>query len=106
MRHGEGKFLPADEAVQHALVQDKQVVVQYAAPSGEPTMDYPLNPNGSVDAVAGVCDPTGRVFGLMPHPEGHIFPTQHPRWTREPLPTKAPGLQVFRNAVEVANEQV
>jgi phosphoribosylformylglycinamidine synthase I len=104
VRHGEGKFVPANDSVRKALVDNGQIVVQYAAPTGEPTMDYPLNPNGSLDAVAGVCDPTGRIFGLMPHPEGHIFPTQHPRWTRQPLPAEAPGVAVFRNAVEFARQ--
>jgi len=69
-------------------------------------MEYPANPNGSVDAVAGVCDPSGRIFGIMPHPECHIFPTQHPRWTREPLPDEAPGVAIFRNAVEFADKQL
>ncbi len=102
VRHGEGKFVPANKDVQAALIAKQQVVVQYATETGTPTTDYPLNPNGSVDAIAGVCDPTGRIFGLMPHPEGHIFPTQHPRWTRAPLPDEAPGLAIFRNAVDFA----
>jgi phosphoribosylformylglycinamidine synthase I len=106
VRHGEGKFLPGDEGVRRALARNEQIVVQYATPAGEPTMDYPLNPNGSVDAIAGVCDPTGRIFGLMPHPEGHIFPTQHPRWTREALPTEGPGLGVFRSGVEHARKSL
>jgi len=102
VRHGEGKFVPANKDVQAALAANQQIVVQYATETGAPTMDYPLNPNGSVDAIAGVCDPTGRIFGLMPHPEGHIFSTQHPRWTRQPLPDEAPGVAIFRNAVEFA----
>ncbi|MBN1919567.1 MAG: phosphoribosylformylglycinamidine synthase subunit PurQ [Verrucomicrobia bacterium] len=102
VRHGEGKFVPADEGVRKALAAGNQIVVQYATESGEPTNDYPLNPNGSADAIAGVCDPTGRIFGLMPHPECHIFPTQHPRWTRGLLPAEGPGVQIFRNAVEHA----
>ena len=106
IRHGEGKFLPADETIRKALVQNEQIVVQYAAPDGKPTMDYPLNPNGSVDAVAGVCDPTGRLFGLMPHPEGLLFATQHPRWTREPVPEETLGLAVFRNGVAFAEGQL
>ncbi len=64
------------------------------------TVPYPFNPNGSESNVAGVCDPTGRVFGLMPHPERFIEPTQHPRWTREGLLPEGGGLQIFRNAVE------
>ena len=61
---------------------------------------YPDNPNGSVADVAGVCDTTGRVLGLMPHPERHIDPTQHPRWTRGEAGHVGDGLRVFTNAVE------
>jgi phosphoribosylformylglycinamidine synthase subunit PurQ / glutaminase len=64
-------------------------------------MEYPANPNGSAGAVAGVCDPTGRIFGLMPHPERHIDPLQHPRWTRRrgALPADGDGLRIFQGAV-------
>jgi len=61
---------------------------------------YPDNPNGSVADVAGICDTTGRVLGLMPHPERHIDPTHHPRWTRGEAGRVGDGLQVFVNAVE------
>jgi phosphoribosylformylglycinamidine synthase len=65
---------------------------------GEPTIEFPYNPNGSFRGIAGICDETGRVFGLMPHPERFIFTTQYPRWTKE---RKEPqGLQIFKNAVE------
>ena len=59
---------------------------------------YPDNPNGSIDAVAGLCDETGRIFGLMPHPEAFVHYTQHPRWTREALEVEGDGLRLFRNA--------
>jgi phosphoribosylformylglycinamidine synthase len=59
---------------------------------------YPANPNGAQLNVAGLCDESGRVFGLMPHPERHVDPTQHPRWTREPQ-DRGDGLAVFENAV-------
>ncbi len=68
-------------------------------PDGTPAVTYPDNPNGSVADVAGVCDATGRVLGLMPHPERHIDPTHHPRWTRGEAAEEGDGLQVFRNAV-------
>ena len=68
--------------------------------SGTPLVPYPDNPNGSVADVAGVCDTTGRVLGLMPHPERHIDPTQHPRWTRGEAGQVGDGLQVFLNAVK------
>ena len=61
---------------------------------------FPDNPNGSVANTAGACDPTGRILGLMPHPERHIDPTHHPRWTRKAPKEVGDGLAVFRNAVE------
>jgi phosphoribosylformylglycinamidine synthase len=79
--------------------QEGLVSVRYAEPDGEPTMHYPANPNGSVGAIAGLCDPTGRIFGLMPHPEAFVHRTQHPRWTREELAEEGAGLALFRNAV-------
>ena len=63
-------------------------------------MAYPLNPNGSTDAIAGLCDTTGRIFGLMPHPEAYTHPANHPQWTRmASLPEKAEGMILFDNAV-------
>jgi phosphoribosylformylglycinamidine synthase len=89
--HGEGKFVPADDAVRTALWDNDQVAMVYA---GE-------NPNGSVDDIAGVCDASGLVLGLMPHPERHVDPLQHFAWTsRRPLPAEGDGLQIFRNAVK------
>ncbi|HEV3344675.1 MAG TPA: phosphoribosylformylglycinamidine synthase I [Pirellulales bacterium] len=99
--HAEGKFVPRDAATFRALESAGQLVLRYSAVSGEKSSDvaYPANPNGSVGGVAGVCDSTGRVCGLMPHPERHIDPTQHPRWTRQALAHEGDGLRVFRNAV-------
>ena len=97
--HAEGKFVPRDAAVLTALESAGQLVLRYVGANGNGSASYPDNPNGSVGAVACVCDPTGRVCGLMPHPERHIDPTQHPRWTRGPLPPEGDGLAVFRNAV-------
>jgi phosphoribosylformylglycinamidine synthase len=74
-------------------------VVRYTDQEGRVTQEYPWNPNGSTDAIAGVCDSTGRVFGLMPHPEAFLHRTNHPRWTREDLPDEGQGLAIFRNAV-------
>jgi phosphoribosylformylglycinamidine synthase len=69
-------------------------------------MTYPLNPNGSVEGVAGICDETGRVFGLMPHPEANVHRTHHPRWTREDLPEEGAGVAIFRNAVQYIRANV
>ena len=63
-------------------------------------MEYPLNPNGALSAIAGISDETGRLFGMMPHPEAYLYRTNHPRWTREDLPEEGMGLAIFRNAVE------
>jgi len=101
VRHGEGKFIPQDEQTLEALQKANLVALQYSDPTWQdPTMEYPLNPNGSVAAVAGICDPTGRLFGLMPHPEAYLYPVNHPRWTSEEIPNEGMGLAIFRNAVE------
>jgi phosphoribosylformylglycinamidine synthase I len=105
--HGEGKFVPADENVRKALWDNEQVALVYAKPDGTQADGPPDNPNGSVDAIAGVCDASGLVFGLMPHPERHVDPTQHYAWTRKkPLPPEGAGLQIFRNAVKHVTEAV
>jgi phosphoribosylformylglycinamidine synthase len=106
--HGEGKFVPADESVRRALWQNGQVALVYAKPDGSPAGGLaPHNPNGSVDDIAGVCDATGLVFGLMPHPERYVSPFQHFSWTRQlPPPTVGQGLAIFRNAVEHARQGV
>ena len=96
--HGEGRFLCRAPWVLEGLAQAGQVVLRYRAAAGEPG-GYPVNPNGSEGDVAGVCDPSGRVLGLMPHPERHVLPTQHPRWTRLGLAAEGDGLQLFRNAI-------
>lgn len=100
--HGEGKFLTAQAETTRALDDAGQIVLQYAGPDDRPTMDYPANPNGSVLAAAGVCDSTGRIFGLMPHPERFALAIHHPRWTRQtngPSATEGHGLRLFKSAV-------
>jgi phosphoribosylformylglycinamidine synthase len=96
--HAEGNFTTRDPNVLRDLEHSRLIVLRYVGPSGEPG-SYPLNPNGSEDGVAGVCDETGRVLGLMPHPERHVLPTQHPFWTRLGLAEEGDGLRLFRNAV-------
>ena len=101
--HAEGKFVARDAEVLGRLEADDQLVLRYLSqrPGGNgQRVTYPDNPNGSVAEVAGICDSTGRVLGLMPHPERHIDPTQHPRWTRGEAGQLGDGLQVFQNAVE------
>lgn len=111
--HGEGKFF-ADPATLEGLEEEGCVTLRYANESGEPAKGlFPWNPNGSLNDIAGVCDPTGRVFGLMPHPERHMHFTQHPQWTRLaaacrrqdlPLPEEGNGMSIFRNAVTYFTE--
>jgi phosphoribosylformylglycinamidine synthase subunit PurQ / glutaminase len=100
MAHGEGNFICRKEWILKGLQQAGQVALRYVSSEGKQANGFPANPNGSQDNVAGICDFTGRVLGLMPHPERHILPTQHPRWTREGLKAEGDGLQLFRNAVE------
>lgn len=103
--HAEGKFVVRDLAALKRLEQSRLVALRYAPLDGresspDAVLPYPENPNGSVANVAGVCDPTGRVCGLMPHPERYVDTTQHPRWTRmETPPEEGAGLAVFHNAV-------
>lgn len=101
MAHGEGKFIPATPAVRRALWDRRQVALTYCRPDGSSAGgEDPFNPNGSVDDIAGICDATGLVLGLMPHPERHVHPTQHPAWTSQPaLPLAGAGLKMFQNAV-------
>ncbi len=96
--HGEGRFVCREQWLLSGLQQSGQVVLRYVHPQDE-AVAYPFNPNGSQDEVAGLCDASGRVLGLMPHPERHVLPTQHPRWTREGLAEEGDGLSLFRNAV-------
>ena len=101
--HAEGKFVPRDGQAFGQLADAGQLVLRYTLETQEgeapDVIPYPANPNGSVAAVAGVCDPTGRIFGLMPHPERHLDPTHHPRWTRGEAGEVGDGLPLFLNAV-------
>jgi phosphoribosylformylglycinamidine synthase len=97
--HGEGNFICRAPWMLKGLEESGQVVLRYCDAAGKPG-PFPVNPNGSQGDVAGLCDATGRVLGLMPHPERHVLPTQHPRWTRTGLAAEGDGLRLFRNAVE------
>ncbi len=109
VRHGEGKFYAPQDVID-TLVERNQVVIQYATSDFTPAKGrFPENPNGSLGDIAGICDSTGRIFGLMPHPEAYNHWTNHPDWTRvkqngkreDPFgDPQAPGLKIFRNAVE------
>ena len=101
--HGEGKFITKDKSALERLTRNGQVVFQYCDGKGK-LADYPCNPNGSVDNIAGICDETGRILGLMPHPERHLGVSQHPRWAK--LKSRGDGLAIFRNSVEYARRNL
>jgi phosphoribosylformylglycinamidine synthase len=94
--HGEGNFYIDESRLNE--IQD-QVFLQYTNESGEITMDYPQNPNGSMQAIAGITDSTGRIVGMMPHPERFIYRHQHPNWRREDL-GKPDGLVFFEDLLK------
>lgn len=108
--HAEGRFAVKSESILNDWATAGQIALCYRTRQGEPTanprdwmsaqVDYPANPNGSVANIAGLGDPTGRVLGLMPHPERFIHATQHPNWTRLKLSGTGAGLKLFQNAVE------
>lgn len=97
--HGEGRFLTRDEAALAQLREHNQIALRYATDD---------NPNGSFEDIAGICDPSGLVFGLMPHPERYLHPTNHPQWTRliENREETTPGLRFFQNAVDFVNKRM
>jgi phosphoribosylformylglycinamidine synthase len=110
VRHGEGRFF-TDSSTLTEIWRNNQVAIQYALPNGEAAQGrFPFNPNGALDDIAGICDPTGRVFGLMPHPEAYNHWTNHPDWTRRKEIAKrhnahfkeepTVGIRFFQNAVD------
>ena len=100
VRHGEGRFVTASPGLLTELSARGLVALRYAAASGgEPS--YPEDPNGSDGHVAGICDPSGRVFGLMPHPEAFLHPYNHPEWTARSI-AEGEGLRIFANGVRAA----
>ena len=105
VRHGEGKFFTSDPGLIPHLFRKGQVVARYADSRYlAPALEYPFNPNGSLEGIAGICDESGLIFGLMPHPEAYLFPYNHPSWTRDAalgknLPHEGQGAAIFRNAV-------
>ena len=113
--HAEGRFVARDLDVVEELVRNGQVAFTYAdptaplrAPDADAGLPYPLNPNGSVADIAGICDPTGRIVGLMPHPERNRTPWNHPRWTRSEggaARSEGEGLALFRRMVAFCERQ-
>ena len=104
VRHGEGKVFTRDKTLLDEVEAAGCVACRYVDPhTGQPSMTFPHNPNGSLHAIAGLTDPTGRLFGLMPHPEAYLYPENHPLWDRQrlanTLPPRGLGVALFANAV-------
>jgi phosphoribosylformylglycinamidine synthase len=113
-RHGEGKFWPSDHSILEHMERNEQIVMRYCDERWRPTQRYPYNPNGSIRAIAGICNERGTILGMMPHPEAFIHFTNHPQWTRslsmlrQRLPCKslaaqsmpADGIKIFKNAYD------
>ncbi|MBU0756530.1 MAG: phosphoribosylformylglycinamidine synthase subunit PurQ [Nanoarchaeota archaeon] len=110
VRHGEGKLICENDKVLNRIMDNNHHIAQYIDHrSDEMTMKYPLNPNGAVNAIAGLCDETGRIFGMMPHPEAYLLFLNNPQWQRirrerrdngEEIPVYGEGLKIFKNIVE------
>ncbi|HEQ70993.1 MAG TPA: phosphoribosylformylglycinamidine synthase subunit PurQ [Spirochaetia bacterium] len=98
VRHGEGKFVVGSDHVRKLLVEKNLIALQYTDQAGD-APGYPGNPNGSLLDIAGISDPSGLVFGLMPHPEAFLFSENHPRWTREKI-DRAAGLFIFERGID------
>lgn len=103
--HAEGKIVVRDEATLDELKSEGRVAFKYVDKDGEEG-DYPVNPNGSTESIAGLTDATGRVLGLMPHPERYVRATHHPRWTRREKDVDADGMTIFNNAVKYVRENL
>jgi len=102
--HGEGNFQTSEHFPLSSFIEQDQVALTYTYPDGAPANgDYPMNPNGSILDIAGICNPQGNVLGLMPHPENHIHTWQHPRHTRGE--TGGSGLKLFENGVQYAGRR-
>jgi phosphoribosylformylglycinamidine synthase subunit PurQ / glutaminase len=103
--HGEGKIVFENEGVLEKIKKDDRVAFRYVDKDGN-FGPFPINPNGSTDSIAGLCDSTGRVLGLMPHPERFIRYTQHPHWTRLKDESRADGRTIFDNAVKYVKQNL
>jgi phosphoribosylformylglycinamidine synthase subunit PurQ / glutaminase len=104
MAHAEGRILFRDQAAADELETQHQLALRYCTQEGETSdvaLPFPTNPNGAANNIAGITDVSGRIMGLMPHPERHLVPTHHPAWTRREMqPEHGDGFAIFKNAVE------
>ncbi|MBF0384835.1 MAG: phosphoribosylformylglycinamidine synthase I [Candidatus Omnitrophica bacterium] len=102
--HAEGKFIPKDDSVLSDLKKNGQIAFRYCSKEGSKPV-YPENPNGSVEDIAGITDFSGRILGLMPHPERHFLPEQHPFWTRIKH-DEGDGVKIFSNGVNYVKKNL
>ena len=102
VNHGEGKFFASPETLKK-IEQSNLVVLRYTDNDGNPTQKYPENPNGAFNAIAGITNSTGRILGLMPHPEKFINLTNHPNWRRKQS-KKADGLIFYKKIVQFVSK--
>ncbi|HTF91344.1 MAG TPA: phosphoribosylformylglycinamidine synthase I [Planctomycetota bacterium] len=103
--HGEGRLALRDGAMLEQLASERRIVLRYVKPDGSRSDDLETCPNGSQDQIAGVCDMTGRVLGLMPHPERNVTPWHHPQWTRlTGMRSEGEGLDFYRRMVVAASQ--
>ena len=101
--HGEGNFQTTEHFSLSSFIEQDQIALTYIHANGSSANgEYPINPNGSILDIAGICNPQGNVLGLMPHPENHIHMWQHPRHTRGEH--GGSGLKLFENGVKYANQ--
>lgn len=103
VNHGEGKFF-CDSQILERVENENLVVFRYVDEKGNPTQNYPQNPNGSLNAIAGITDPSGRILGLMPHPEKFVDITQYPNWRREKILTPH-GAFIFKDMIQFVKEE-
>ncbi len=108
VRHAEGRFVPRDAATLKRLRDNGQLVLHYADERWQPATRFPENPNGSEEAVAGICSASGQVLGLMPHAECHTYYWHHPHWTRDNTQTlrDTNGLKLFQAGVNGAKQRL
>ncbi len=107
--HAEGRLVLRDDVTLARLERRGQIALRYVDARGgrrDGPVEYPANPNGSAGDIAGLCDPSGRVLGLMPHPERNLAPWNHPQWTRLAARGEGEGARFFRRLVEAAGEDV
>lgn len=103
--HAEGKIVTKDAEALEKLKSGGHIAFKYVDANGNEG-GYPVNPNGSVESIAGLTDSTGRVLGLMPHPERFIRPTQHPHWSRLENKPAGQGMTIFENAVKYVQQNL